>query len=258
MLAESRRGDRREGSRDGAKGEAVRRRQDLVDGLRLQGRERRRKRGKLCPQPSRQLQPFCVGFRQETMNGPDVSAMGQPGAERDTGYTAVPLDQEQVLQQGLRDEASSCGGSQDHPTEVCLVQSRGKAESHCRDRCRALENPDPDKQPITGDDPQYDKSRIESCRKRLSEVQGVLAKIGAAPPVHAYNGRPGEAVLTAAVIQDDERRHLGVLDDYRAACCRRLTTSGVGWPSAGRPTCFWNSRTAERVLGPKSPSVSSA
>ena len=44
---------------------------------------------------------------------------------------------------------------------------------------------------------------------------------------------------------------------YRAACCRRRTTSGVGWPSAGRPACFWNSRTAERVLGPSSPSVSS-
>ena len=164
MLAESCRGDRCEGSRDGAKGEAIRRRQDLVDGLRLQGRERRCKGGKLRPQPSRQLQPFCVGCRQETMNGPNVSAVGQPGAERDTGYAAVPLDQEQVLQQGPRDDASSCGGRQDNPTEVCLVQSRGKAESHRCDRCRALENPDSDKQPITGDDPQYDKSRIESCR----------------------------------------------------------------------------------------------
>src|SRR5260370_13617124 len=157
MLAESRRGDRREGSRDGGKGEAVWRRQDLVDGLRLQWRERRRKRGKLCPQPSRQLQPFCIGFRQETMNGPDVSAMGQPGAERDTGYTAVPLDEEQVLQQGLRDEASSGGGSQDNPAEVCLAQSRGKAQTHRCDRCRALENARPDKQPITRDNPQSDE-----------------------------------------------------------------------------------------------------
>ena len=258
MLAESCRDDRCEGSHDGAKGEAIRRRQDLADGLRLQWRERRRKRGKLRLKPSRQLQPFSVGFRQETMNGPNVSAMGQPGAERDTGYAAVPLDQEQVLQQGFRDEASSCGGSQDNPAEVCLVQSRGKAESHRCDRCRALENPGPDKQPITGDDPQYDKSCIEACRQRLSEVKGVPAKIGAAPPVHVYNGRSSEAVLTAAVIQDDERRHLGMLDDYRAVCCRRRTTSGVGWPSAGSPACFWNSRTAERVLGPKSPSVSSA
>ena len=101
MLAESCRGDRRDGSRDGAKGEAIRRRQDLADGLGLQGGERRRQRGKLRPQPGRQLYPFCVGLGQETMHGPNVSAMGQPGVERDTGYAAVSLDQKQVLQQGL-------------------------------------------------------------------------------------------------------------------------------------------------------------
>src|SRR5437660_950350 len=44
---------------------------------------------------------------------------------------------------------------------------------------------------------------------------------------------------------------------YLTARCRRATISAVGWPSAGRPTCFWNMRTAERVLGPNSPSVSS-
>ena len=37
----------------------------------------------------------------------------------------------------------------------------------------------------------------------------------------------------------------------------RAITSPVGWPSAGRPDCFWNRRTAERVLGPSRPSGSS-
>jgi hypothetical protein len=43
---------------------------------------------------------------------------------------------------------------------------------------------------------------------------------------------------------------------YRTAC-RRRTDSCVGCPSAGNACCCWKRRSAERVLGPKSPSVSS-
>ena len=54
-----------------------------------------------------------------------------------------------------------------------------------------------------------------------------------------------------------EASHGRLTSDYRTARWSRATISGVGWPSAGRPACFWTRRTAERGLGPTSPSASS-
>jgi len=84
-----------------------------------------RKRGKLRLKPSRQLQPFCVGFRQETMNG-QTYRHGTARRERDPGYAAVPLDQEQIFA-GKGFETRLLGPWEPgQSAEVCLAAIAGQ------------------------------------------------------------------------------------------------------------------------------------
>ncbi len=153
MLAERRAAMARGDGRDRPQSQAILRLQEPLDRRHLCRREVRRQDCELRCQAFGEHLPLGVGCRQEAMCGPNVTAMGESRLKGDAPDAAIPLDQEQVLQQMLGGRTAAAGHDDDEPAYVRLSQSRIEAKGDRRYVNTGLVDPGSHEQPVGGDNP---------------------------------------------------------------------------------------------------------